>query len=89
MGLRFFRPEFRQFVAGATMFVREKRSHRTGATRLPAYAIGLLLLGFVILFSQEELPTRLIGFLTTVTGGFEAVRKHLAGIQDFGGTNKS
>jgi hypothetical protein len=89
MGLRFFRPEFCQFVAGATMFVREKRSHQTGATRLPAYAIGLLLLGVVMLFSQEELTTRLIGFLTTVTGGFEAVRKHLAGIQDFGGTNKS
>jgi len=35
------------------------------------------------------LTTRLVGFLTTVAGGFEAVRKQLAGIQDFSGPKKS
>ena len=87
-GLRFTSVEFRQFVANATMMVSEKSSPRTAAKRLPAFAIGLLLLGVVLLFSQEELTTRLIGFLTTVTGGFETVRKQLAGTLDLGGTKK-
>jgi hypothetical protein len=87
--LRFSSAEFRQFVAGATVMVSEKRSPKTSVRRLPAYAIGLLLLGLLLLFSQEELTTRLIGFLTTVTGGFETVRKQLAGIQDAGAAKKS
>lgn len=89
LGLRFFQPEFCRFVGDATVLVREKRSAQLGSGRLPAYAIGLLLLGFVLLFSQEELTTRLIGFLTTLTGGFETIRKQLVGIQGTGGTSKS
>jgi len=87
-GLRFCCAEFRQFVADATMMVSEKRSPGIAGKRLPAYAIGLLLFGVVLLFSQEELTTRLIGFLTTVTGGFETVRKQLAGTLDLGGTKR-
>jgi hypothetical protein len=87
-GLRFSCLEFREFVANATMMVSEKSGPRIAGKRLPVYAIGLLLLGVMLLFSQEELTTRLIGFLTTVTGGFETVRKQLAGTLDLSGTKK-
>jgi hypothetical protein len=85
----FARPELARFVADAEMLGRQTESPRLGRSRLPAYAIGLLLLGFVILFSQEELTTRLIGFITTLTGGFEAVRKQLAGLRDLASDKKS
>jgi len=54
----------------------------TGVTRLPPYAIALVLLGIVLFFSQEEITSRLIGFLTTLTGGFEAIRRQFAGSAD-------
>ncbi len=77
--LRFRCPGLREFardVVHTPQFLQ--RPAAQGTRRLPAYAVGLVLLGFVLFVSQEEITTRLIGFLTTVTGGFEAIRKHLA-----------
>lgn len=53
-----------------------------GATRLPPYAIALVMLGIVLFFSQEEITSRLVGFLTTLMGGFEAIRRQFAGSGD-------
>ena len=44
---------------------------------LPPYAIALVLFGVIMFFSQEEITSRLIGFLTTLTGGFEAIRRQI------------
>lgn len=51
-------------------------------TRLPPYAIALVMFGIVLFFSQEEITSRLVGFLTTLMGGFEAIRRQFAGAGD-------
>jgi cobalamin synthase len=47
------------------------------------YAIPILVTALVLFLSEEELTTRLIAFVTSVTAGFETIRKQLA---SFGGS---
>ena len=78
------------FIAANSVLMRGTNAPRRTANPLPAYAIALLILGLVLFLSEEEMTTRLIAFLTTVTAGFEAIRKQLAGFhQDSGETKKS
>lgn len=78
--LDFFSTGFREFVREAQPVAAPNEAAEKGKMRnLPAYAIALVLFGVVLFVSQEELTTRLIGFLTTVTGGFEAIRRQLGG----------
>ena len=57
---------------------------------LVALGVGVSLLPISLLADDAPRRTRLIGFLTTVTGGFEAIRKQLAGpTGDSGGTKKA
>ena len=68
------------FIAANAVLMRGNNSSpRRTPNSLPAYAIALLIVGLVLFLSEEEMTTRLIAFLTTVTAGFEAIRKQLAG----------
>jgi hypothetical protein len=53
--------------------------------RIPAYAVALVLAGLVMFLSQEELTSRLVGFVTTLAGGLEALRKQLTSVTALSG----
>jgi hypothetical protein len=78
--LRLYCPGFRRFVCdAATPDQAERLQVRTTRKRIPVYAIGLVVLGVALFLSQEELTSRLIGFLTTLTGGVQALRRQFGG----------
>jgi hypothetical protein len=78
--LKLYSPGFRRFVCdAATPDQAERLQGRTARKRIPVYAIGMVMLGVALFLSQEELTSRLIGFLTTLTGGVQAMRKQFGG----------
>jgi len=78
--LRLYSSGFRRFVCdAATPDLAERLRVPATKKRIPIYAIGLVVLGVVLFLSQEELASRLIGFLTTLTGGIQAMRKQYGG----------
>jgi hypothetical protein len=50
-----------------------------GHTRLPLLAVVMLVGGILVFLSQEEVATRAVGFLTTLAGGYGAIRKQFTG----------
>lgn len=73
---------FQDFVRAQQMKPYVAEGAPAATWRLPPYAIGLVLFGVVLFFSQEEITSRLIGFLTTLTGGYEAIRRQFAASAD-------
>jgi hypothetical protein len=84
--LDFSATRFRRFVASAQEPL-ELELGRAGVVRrrLPSYAVALVLAGVVMFLSQEELTSRLLGFVTTLAGGLEALRKQVAAVNSGGG----
>jgi hypothetical protein len=79
---------FRQFVRNAWAPIAAARPvTSTGGRTLP-YAIILAIAGLLLFLSQEETATRLIGLMTTLMGGLEAIRKQLMGAGDAKGSGK-
>ena len=78
--LKLYSPGFRRFVCdAATPDLAERLRVRTERKKIPIYAIGMVVLGVALFLSQEELTSRLIGFLTTLTGGVQAMRRQFGG----------
>ncbi|MCX6591126.1 MAG: hypothetical protein NTZ56_06350 [Acidobacteria bacterium] len=77
--IEFASPRFQRFVHALKEAPDEAllAAHSVGKTISP-WAIGLVLVGVVLFFSQEELTSRLLGFLTSVGAGLETLRKHLS-----------
>jgi len=74
--LKLYSPGFRRFVCfAATPEQTERIRARAEQKRIPLYAIALVVAGVLLFLSQEELTSRLVGFLTTLTGGVQAIRK--------------
>ena len=51
----------------------------TTRSRLPLLAVVMVVGGILLFLSQEEVATRAVGFLTTLAGGYGAIRKQLTG----------
>ena len=78
------------FVQSEAVIIREGPVPRERRSRLPVYAIPILVTALVLFLSEEELTTRLIAFVTSVTAGFETIRKQLASFSSStDGTKKS
>jgi hypothetical protein len=82
----FTRPAFERFVSDAESLPESQALVATSRPKgLSPWAIALIMLGVILFFSQEEITSRLIGFLTTVTGGFEALRRQFSASNTPGG----
>ena len=76
----FFDSDFRRFVNFAGFPASaEEVAESASLKKPPIFTIALVLAGVVLFLTQEETTTRMIGFLTSVTGGFEAIRRQIAG----------
>jgi hypothetical protein len=76
--LRFLNADWDPFVQSEAALVGEGPVPRERRGRVPVYAIPILVTALVLFLSEEELTTRLLAFLTSVTAGFETIRKQLA-----------
>jgi hypothetical protein len=76
--LRLYSPGFRLFVCDAATPGQAERVPAS-RRRIPIYAIGMVALGVALFLFQEELTSRLIGFLTTLAGGIRAMRTQSGG----------
>jgi hypothetical protein len=79
--IEFASPQFQRFVSALQEAPDEVLLASQSASKgISPWAIGIVLLGVVLFFAQEELTGRLLGFLAAVAGGLETLRKHLATI---------
>ena len=88
--IEFASPRFQRFVHALNEPPDESllASHAVGKGISP-WAIGIVLVGVVLFFSQEELTNRLLGFLTSVGAGLEVLRKHLATVSSINSGSSS
>lgn len=76
--IEFASPPFQRFVSALQEAPDEALLAAQSASKaISPWAIGIVLVGVVLFFSQEELTSRLLGFLTSVGAGLEVLRKHL------------
>ncbi|MCX6595602.1 MAG: cache domain-containing protein [Acidobacteria bacterium] len=76
--IEFASPPFQRFVSALQEAPDEALLASQSASKgISPWAIGIVLVGVVLFFSQEELTSRLLGFLTSVGAGLEVLRKHL------------
>jgi hypothetical protein len=79
--IEFASPQFQRFVSALQEAPDEVLLASQSASKgISPWAIGIVLVGVVLFFAQEELTGRLLGFLAAVAGGLETLRKHLATI---------
>ena len=69
----------RRFVARVYEPPDRTLSATAGRSRLSLVAVVLMVGGILVFLSQEEVATRAVGFLTTLVGGYGAVRKQFTG----------